>query len=738
VPDIPRTIGLTGATLIGVSAIVGGSILALAGVAFVETGPSAVLAFSLNGVIALITALSFAELAASFPESGGTYAFARKILRLEAAFLVGWVVWFASIVAGVLYALGFAAFAVFAIVELIRELGHTPAAWLTSGWILTITAIIPVGFYTLTLVRKSGGSRAATIGHLLIFVILIIVGIWVFIKDTPADVTSTLTPFFAHGAVGLIAAMGYSFIALQGFDLIAAVGGEIKDPERVIPKSMILSLAIALAIYIPLLLIVTTVGLNPGENISAISAENPETVIAITVQNYLGKPGFWMVMAAAIMSTLSALCANLFAASRVALAMARDRTLSRQLSGISTTRGTPSPAIIASAVMIVVLLLMLPDVASAGAASSLIFLMSFALAHWICILAHRRGGIDPKKFKVPFFPVLPVIGIIACLSLAGFQAITVPAAGKVALAWLALGGGMYWVLFARQARVYEASAEALNPQLMRLRGRNPLVLVPIANPANAESMVTVADAMAPPNFGRVLLLNVVSPADPNEPNIQPTELADAQKVLAKSLTASFSHGLAPEALITVATNPWKEIQRVARVHRCESLLMGFSNITEHVMNKKVEEVIGRVACDVVVLRAPIGWKLADARRVLVPVGGHSGHRVLRARLLGSLQRTGLRSVTFLQVVRADVSDQARAEIEKELRKFAADEATENLTTIVEPGSNVISTIKTQSQSADLIILGLQRQGSKHRTFGDFALAVARETTCAIIMISQKD
>ena len=166
--------GLTGATLVGVSAIVGGGILTLAGVAFVETGPSAVLAFSLNGVIALITALSFAELAASFPESGGTYAFARKILRLEAAFLVGWVVWFASIVAGVLYALGFAAFAVFAIVELIRELGHTPAAWLTSGWIPTIAAIIPVGVYTLTLVRKSGGSRAATIGHLVIFVILII------------------------------------------------------------------------------------------------------------------------------------------------------------------------------------------------------------------------------------------------------------------------------------------------------------------------------------------------------------------------------------------------------------------------------------------------------------------------------------------------------------------------------------------------------------------------------------
>ena len=83
-----RSMGLVGATSVGVGAIVGGGVLALAGVAFATTGPAALAAFALNGLIAIVTALSFAELATRFPEHGGTYAFARKVLSIEAAFTV--------------------------------------------------------------------------------------------------------------------------------------------------------------------------------------------------------------------------------------------------------------------------------------------------------------------------------------------------------------------------------------------------------------------------------------------------------------------------------------------------------------------------------------------------------------------------------------------------------------------------------------------------------------------------
>src|SRR6056297_1188067 len=101
--------------------MVGGGILALAGVAFAVSGPSAILAFALNGLIAFITALSFAEMASANPQSGGTYTYAKKALSLQVAFGVGWIVWFASLVAAVLYALGFGSFAVFALQQIPSE-----------------------------------------------------------------------------------------------------------------------------------------------------------------------------------------------------------------------------------------------------------------------------------------------------------------------------------------------------------------------------------------------------------------------------------------------------------------------------------------------------------------------------------------------------------------------------------------------------------------------------------------
>src|SRR5688572_1626451 len=107
-----RRIGVFGATLVGLGGILGGGMLILAGTAFNSAGPAAILALALNGVVAWLTAMSVTEMSTVFPESGGAYTFAKKVLSVRAAFAVGWILWFAYIVAAVLYALGFAAFTV--------------------------------------------------------------------------------------------------------------------------------------------------------------------------------------------------------------------------------------------------------------------------------------------------------------------------------------------------------------------------------------------------------------------------------------------------------------------------------------------------------------------------------------------------------------------------------------------------------------------------------------------------
>ena len=191
-PVETRSLGLVDATGIGVGAIVGGGILALAGVAFATTGPSAVIAFVANGVIALMTALVFAEMASSYPESGGTYTFAKKVLSVEAAFMVGWVVWFASIVAAVLYALGFAAFFEIFLSEIWTALAGTPPDWLRGHALETAWRWPPRAS---TPASSCGGRAPAgaweTVGKVVLFVVLIAAGLWALPSREPAELASS-------------------------------------------------------------------------------------------------------------------------------------------------------------------------------------------------------------------------------------------------------------------------------------------------------------------------------------------------------------------------------------------------------------------------------------------------------------------------------------------------------------------------------------------------------------------
>lgn len=731
-----RAIGFWGATGIGVGAIVGGGILALAGVAFSATGPSAMLAFALNGVIAFLTALSFAEMSSAFPENGGTYSFAKKVLTAEAAFLVGWVIWMASIVAAVLYALGFAAYAATAIDVLWQTaFGHS-ALWIGQRAGLLMLAVAATLFYGLGLARSSsGGGQWATIGKVVVFTVVIAAGLSAVVKRSPADLISDLKPFFAGGTLGLFQAMGFTFIALQGFDLIAAVGGEVRDARRVIPKAMMLSLGIAIVIYIPLLFVISTVGLGEGGSIVEMSRQDPATVVAVAAKNFLGSFGFWLVIVAALLSMLSALHANLLAASRVALSMAKDRSLPQGIGSMHSTRGTPVKAIGATIGFVLMILVLVPDVATAGAAASLVFLISFAIAHGTNILTRTRGGVSEATFRVPWFPLVPVVGGGACLALAGFQGLAVPAAGWVVVVWLGLGFILYFFLFAERARVVDASTEGLEPDLVRLRGRSPLVLVPIAKPSSVAGLVEVANALAPRRSGRVLLLSVVQPPGTWNRGDLAQQLVDVESILNQSLSLSLSAGANPELLTTVASDPWREIRRVAKVHRCESLLLGLGGIAGEGVENRLETLISDVGSDVVILRAPDGWQLSSVRKVLVPVGGRRVQSRLRARLLGSLCRDGDREIVYCRVCAPEAPEAEKKRFRRDLAALVSDEVPGAAEVQLMESDNAVHELSVQAAECDLLVLGIQRKGLRRKAFGSFTRELVGATACPLILIS---
>lgn len=169
---------------------------------------------------------------------------------------------------------------------------------------------------------------------------------------------------------------------------------------------------------------------------------------------------------------------------------------------------------------------------------------------------------------------------------------------------------------------------------------------------------------------------------------------------------------------------------MARIHRCASLLLGLSDLSQTAVENHLEQLMSTVDCHVAILRAPQGWRLAGARRVLVPVGGGGSHDELRARLLGSLLRTDARQITFVRILPTD----ARAL--RELRRIVRDKAPSADLEIVR-GDDPVEIIATSAADNDLLVLGLQRLSRRRKVFGEFALQVARRVDCPVVMISQQ-
>ena len=725
-----RTIGLSAAVLVGVGAIVGRGILALAGSAFALTGPSAILAFLINGLIALLAALSFAEMATAFPESGGTYLFARRVLSVRAAFVVGWVLWFAYIAAGLLYALGFGAF----VLAALRALWVSAPGPLVTPAAATVYALLAIGGATALYTRRPRiGGTFSTYGKLAVFVPLIAVGLALMPMRAYQGTLGSLTPFFSGGITGFAAAMGLTFVVLQGFETIPAMAGRIVEPTKTIPKAMLISLGVALLVYLPLMTVVATVGAPPGTSVQAMAQYDPETVVARAALAYMGRVGFWLVLLAGLLSMLSALASSMVSAARVASSMAADRTLPALLAERGPS-GAPKAAVFASGLAMSVLLGIVRDVPSAGAAASLIFLFSFLLAHITALLARKRGGGgSADAYRTPFFPLVPVLGIATCTALAAFQLGTQPEGAAVTGAWIGLGVLLYGSVFSGRAATFDALAESADPELARLRGRSPLVLAPVANPDSAPSLVALARAIAPPVVGRVLLLSILRRGA--EPEVEVKRAgALIERALGAALIPTRGGARAPETLVTVAQDPWEEIHRVASARHCASVVLGLSNLDTGGA-EKLESMLGVLEMDVMILRAPREFDLVEAKRVLVPVAGRGRHDELRARVLGSLLRTGERSVTFLRVLPADATDLDVDTARRRTRRFVQDEAGQGDVRVMCSDDPVAALVEA-AEDADILILGLSRERSGRRVLGGFAPEVARATATATLLVGK--
>lgn len=245
---LSRDLGLFDVTMIGVGAMIGAGIFVLTGLAAGTAGPALVLAFFLNGVVAALTAMAYAELGSGFPEAGGGYLWVKEALGGLQGFLGGWMSWFAHAVAGSLYGLAFGSFAT----ELWHLIGLPDFGLGNQGLRLGFMTLIIIAFMYL---NYRGASETGTVGNIItvtkvtILGIFCVFGLYAMFRHPEGWTTRFTEGFMPEGWIGIFQAMGLTFIAFEGYEIIAQSGEEIKNPMRNLPRATFISIGVVVIIY---------------------------------------------------------------------------------------------------------------------------------------------------------------------------------------------------------------------------------------------------------------------------------------------------------------------------------------------------------------------------------------------------------------------------------------------------------------------------------------------------------
>jgi amino acid transporter len=493
--------------MVGVAGMIGGAIFILTGPAIGLAGGAVIIAFIINAVITVFTAMAYAELGSAMPEAGGGYRWIREGLPRPNAFISGWMAWFAHIVAGSLYAVGFGSF-------LYYLLGPNILGVLSGEPLLgiipfdKIIAVVSVAVFAYVNIKgTSETGRTGTIVTLVQLVIIaIIVGVGLWMISAKPDWQVNFADFIPMGLGGLVAAMGLTFVAFEGYEIIVQTGEEVKNPRRNIPRAIFISLAIVVTLYC-LVAFVSIGVISPPGGVPAWSfiGDAGELGIMKAVDQFLPY-GALLVLGGGMVSTLAALNATTFSSARVAYAMGRYYNLPHSLSSIHSLNRTPHVAIAVSAVIMAIMAYTLPltDIAVAAA---VIFLLLFTQVNVAAITIRRIYGDKlTYGFKTPLFPIIPVVGIVLKMGLALYLLVTQPLSWAITILWIVVGFALYRMYTFKQEIKHYAPIVTSEGDLKRNDFR---ILIPYT-PENPDRLIKYAIRIAKENSGEVNILRTIT------------------------------------------------------------------------------------------------------------------------------------------------------------------------------------------------------------------------------------
>jgi len=403
---LDRRLGLGDAVFIGLGSMIGAGVFAAYGPAARAAGAGLLVGLAVAAVVAYCNATSSAQLAASYPYAGGTYLYGREVLGDWWGYLAGWGFMVGKTASCAAMALTFAAYVV------------------PSGWQRAVAALVVVA---LALVNCAGVTRSALLTRVLVSLVLVslvVACVACFSGGTSAGLSGWTSP--DHGIYGVLQSAGLLFFAFAGYARIATLGEEVRDPERVIPRAIVMALAGAVVVYA--VVAVAVLFVLGASGTAASSAPVADAVRVVAAPWVVG-----VVRVGAALASAGALLALIAGLGRTGWAMARERDLPRWLDAVHPRFRVPHRAELSVAAVVVVLVLT-TDLRGAIGFSSFGVLLYYFVANAAAYSQGRGARRFPRW--------LQLLGCTGCLVLVA----TLPSqAVLTGLAVLALGLTLRWV-----------------------------------------------------------------------------------------------------------------------------------------------------------------------------------------------------------------------------------------------------------------------------------------------------
>ena len=384
-----RSEGLSTITAItfAVGTMIGAGVFVLSGLVIDTAGPGALFSYIICAVLVTFSGLSYASLASIFPEDGGGYLYAEKMLGKYPGFLTGWIMYIAQPIALSFILLGFGIY-----LNLLLSTSIDPRVFavlaLMLVTILNIRGIAEAGKFELSVV-------VTKVSILILFSIIGILQIQ----------TSVFEMSLPHGTSGVFQGVTMVFFAYMGFQVITMMGGEVKESSRKVPLAMLISIVIVAIIYIGVILALLAANLP---NYGSESVFDAAMVL-------IGPIGSAVIALGAVLSTLSSANALTAGASRITMEMASEKQVPGRFAKLRHKQPT-NAIILGSGVALMFIIYGRLDTIIGLVNSAQIIAMFFVNVS-AYVLTRNESYVDSKKhwFKLPFGALFPVLGALSCV-----------------------------------------------------------------------------------------------------------------------------------------------------------------------------------------------------------------------------------------------------------------------------------------------------------------------------------